>query len=270
MYYLLCHRLNHQLRKQFEIHEHQLLDNFDDIIGDFFFYLREGKNKENNVQYLSLQRIKKREAFGLWILRTFRNYLNMRAAKEGQIVLAERSADNVTDTDAPSSVLTDEKKLYLASKLIAYAHQVFSPRERFIFLRILLILLNKKQALPNKVMAHALGMNDVSYRVTVHRIKCILAIKRNSLLQGEPLHLDDQHQQMAQHINDDFTCLYPILLDYYNQAIDTLNCAETIRQLRQKYYTETGNMLHEPETSYHVRYSLSIVWNILDFLLESL
>ena len=33
-------------------------------------------------------------------------------------------------------------------------------------------LLNKKQALPNEDMAQALGMSDVAYRVTVHRIKC--------------------------------------------------------------------------------------------------
>ena len=42
----------------------------------------------------------------------------------------------------------DEQKLQIASQLIAYAHQVFYPRGRFIFLRMLLTMLNKQRALP--------------------------------------------------------------------------------------------------------------------------
>lgn len=42
MYDLLHHHLNQKLKQKFEIYEHQLLDNFDDIVDDFFLYLRDG------------------------------------------------------------------------------------------------------------------------------------------------------------------------------------------------------------------------------------
>ena len=37
MYDLLHHQLNKKLKRKFEVYEHQLLDNLDDIIDDFFF-----------------------------------------------------------------------------------------------------------------------------------------------------------------------------------------------------------------------------------------
>ena len=77
-----------------------------------------------------------------------------------------------------------------------------------------------------------------------------LARFRNRLLCGEQLHLDEQHQQMAHHIYNDFTHLYPTLLTYYTQTIDTLKCADAIRQLRQQYYESTGMMAHEPDSSH--------------------
>ena len=164
-------------------------------------------------------------------------------------------------------MLTDEQKLSIASCLIAYAHQELSPRDSFIFLRMLLTMLNKRQTLPNAEMALVLGMSDISYRVTVHRLKCNLAKHRANLLQGEPLTLDDQHRQMAKHINDDFLHLYPTLLDYYNQSLDQLNCADAIKQLRQKYYETSGNMLHEFNTLSPVKLSISAFWYNFSLLL---
>ena len=70
----------------------------------------------------------------------------------------------------------------------------------------------------DKDTAIAIGMNYQSYRVTVHRIKDSLIKHRACLLQGEMLNLDDQHRQMAQHIYDDFTNLYQILIIYYNPS----------------------------------------------------
>lgn len=42
MYYLLHQRLERQLRGRFEVYQHQLLDDFEDVVEDFFLYLREG------------------------------------------------------------------------------------------------------------------------------------------------------------------------------------------------------------------------------------
>lgn len=171
------------------------------------------------------------------------------------------------ESNKSHDIFSEGQKLLVCSQLIAYAHQVFYPRGRFIFLRSLLTMLNKQKALPNAEVAKALGMSDISYRVTLHRMKCNLAKFRQRLLQGEKLRLDERHQRIEQCIYDDFTHLYPTLLSYYNQTIDTLKCANAIRQLRQQYYEATGIMAHEPEFDYTVRTTIKSFWNKLNRLL---
>ena len=276
MYYMLHQRLEHQLRERYEVYQHQLCDSNEDVAEDFFLYLREGRG--NRFPYQALRRIKNKDAFETWLLNTFGNYLNNRAKAENDTSVAfysDHGFNGFHGLAHPNGLadgtmhepLADEQKLRIASQLIAYAHQVFYPRGRFIFLRSLLTMLNKHKALPNKEVAVALGMTDISYRVTVHRMKCNLTKFRQRLLQGESLRLDDEHQQMAQHMYDDFAHLYPTLLTYYNQTIDTLKCADAIRQLRQQYYEATGVMAHEPELDYTVRATIKSFWNKLNHLL---
>ncbi len=262
MYYLLHQRLNHQLRERYDSFQQQLSDAFEDIIEDFFLYLREGHDDQNHLPYQSLRRIQNKEAFETWLLNTFRNYLTNRVAAE-----EKASAYRYTDTSADEpggSPLTDEQKLVVASQLIAYAHQVFFPRGRFIFLRSLLTMLNKQQALPDQEMAAALQMTYLSYRVTTHRMKQNLSKFRCRLALGEQLRLDEPHQQMARSIYDDFTHLYPTLLAYYTQTIDTLKCADAIRRLRQDYYKATGIMAHEPNDSCHIITTPASFWEKLN------
>ena len=261
MYYLLHQRLEYQLRERFEVYQHQLLDDFEDIIEDFFLYLRES----GHCPYQSLRRIKRKDTFETWLLNTFRNYLNGRAKAEDKIYATSYS-DNV-DGNSQQSLLTDERKLAFASQLIAYAHQSFYPRGRFIFLRSLLTMLNKQKALPNEEIAQALGMTNIAYRVTVHRMKCNLANFRTRLIHGEQLRLDSEHQQMTQRLYNDFAHLYPILLTYYNQTIDTLKCANAIRQLRHEYYEATGMMLHEPESYGPINITITGFWDKLNRML---
>ena len=275
MYYLLHQRLNRQLRERYEVYHSQIFDTFDDILEDFFLYLREGGNGTSRQPYQPLQHIKKKEAFEAWLLNTFRNYLNVRANAEDRISLTSYNDNGLNGLDGSSTFdneshecLTDEQKLAIVSQLIAYAHQVFYPRGRFIFLRSLLTMLNKQKALPTEDVAIALGMTHISYRVTLYRMKGNLARFRNRLLQGNHLRLDDHHQQMARQLNDDFTHLYPTLLTYYTQTIDTLKCADAIRQLRQRHYEETGIMAHEPSPDEGpVRTSITAFWNKLNRLL---
>ena len=277
MYYLLHERLNKQLQKKFEVYQHQLMDDFEDVVEDFFLYLREGKDGRSRTPYQSIHRIQKKESFESWMLSTFRNYLTVRADKEGKMsFITPPSSDYCSPSKLEGVVedrgrmpvnenlLTDERKLAIASHLIAFAHQVFYPRSRFIFLRSLLTMLNKQQALPNEEMAKALGMTDISYRVSVHRMKCRLAKYRTLLLQGEKLTLDDPHQQMAQRIHDDFAHLYPTLMLYYGQTLDTLNRADAVKQLRQEYLAATGTLLHEPELPYALAPSISSFWTRLE------
>jgi hypothetical protein len=110
-------------------------------------------------------------------------------------------------------------------------------------------------------------MTDISYRVTVHRMKCNLSRFRQRLLLGEKLRLDEEHQQIAHQIYDEFSHLYPILLTYYTQTIDTLKCADAIKRLRQEYYEATGLLAHEPEASCAVVVSISSFWERLNRML---
>ena len=258
MYYLLHQRLEHQLRERYDVYRHNIYDDFDDILEDFFLYLREGA-------YQSLQRIKNKDSFETWLLNTFRNYLSNRAQAEERISFT-RMSDNVAD-NTKDAALTDEQKIIFSSQLIAYAHQYFYPRGRFIFLRSLLTMLNKQQALPDKEMAAALQMTHLAYRVMQHRLKHHLTWFRFRLLSGEQLDLDAEHQVMARQISDDFSNLYPTLLTYYNQTISNLKCADAIRQLRQEYYEATGTMAHEPEPSSSIITTASGFWEKLNRML---
>ena len=265
MYYLLHQRLKHQLHERYDDYRHSIYDDFDDIVEDFFLYLREGKDGKNHLPYQSLQRIKNKDSFETWLLNTFRNYLNNRAQAEEKISFT-RMSDNITE-DTKDSALTDEQKITVSSQLIAYAHQYFYPRGRFIFLRSLLTMLNKQQALPDKEMAAALQMTHLAYRVMLHRLKHHLTWFRHRLLNGEKLGLDEDHQQMARQISDDFTHLYPTLLTYYNQTIGNLKCADAIRQLRQEYYEATGTIAHEPEPSSSIVTTANGFWERLNRML---
>ena len=267
MYYLLHQRLERQLRGRFEVYQHQLLDDFEDVVEDFFLYLREGKSGWSKTPYQSLRRIRKKESFESWMLNTFRNYLTVRAETENQLASTSLQEENVSVTDKTSSLLTDERKLIIAANLIAYAHQTLYPRDRFVFLRTLLTILNKQQALPNGEMASALGMSVLAYRVCVHRLKGKLSYIRTCLLRNDMLPLDDLHRQMAQHINSDFTHLYPTIGRYYVLSIDDLKCANAVKRLRQEYYEATGQMLHESESVYSLAPKISAFWTRLSKVL---
>ena len=152
--------------------------------------------------------------------------------------------------------------LAIASQLIAYAHQMFYSRSRFIFLRSLLTLLNKQRAMPDKEMAEALGMTYLAYRVTVHRMKKNLNKFHLRLLHGETLHLDEEHHQMADDINNHFESLYPTLFNYYLQAIKTLEKQSEVTNLRQQYLDTTGFSMHEPSPTNTI--TVKAFWNKLN------
>lgn len=83
MYYLLHERMNHLFYLRFQDYSHNLYDEFDDVLDDFFIYVRES----GHTPYQALQRIKKKDSFESWLLNTFRNYLNNRSELESHIPL---------------------------------------------------------------------------------------------------------------------------------------------------------------------------------------
>ena len=61
-----------------------------------------------------------------------------------------------------------------------------------------------------------------------------------------------------------FLNLYPTLSFYYNQLVETLNCAEAIKDLRQEYFEQTGNLLHEDQAEYSVPVTVRYFWNRME------
>ncbi len=268
MYYLLHDRLSHQLQERFESYRNNLNEDYEDVIDDFFLYLRES----GRYPYQALQRIKKMEAFETWLLNTFRNYLSNRAEAEGRAFSSQPNCEahwmqgncEAHALIAGEGGISDEEKIRIASQLIAYAHQVFYPRGRFIFLRSLLTMLNKQKAVPNKEMAEALDMSDLAYRVAVYRMKQNVRHFRERLFKGETLRLDDDHQQMADSINRDFIHLYPTLFRFYMECIDTLKTSTAVKHLRQQYLEERGYAVHEPDADRPIRVRISAFWEELN------
>ena len=255
MYYLLHERLKHLLFERYQDYSHNLYDDFDDLLDDFFIYIRES----GHTPYQALQRIKRKEAFESWLLNTFRNYLNNRSEAESHIPLVDKDCEKI-------SLLTEslsadgEIKIHIVSQLIAYALQVFYPRGRFIFLRSLLTILNEQQAVPDKEMAEALGMSYISYRVTLHHMRSNVKRFRECLLNGESLRLDNEHELLAKRIDNDFPNLYPILFNCYIRCIDTLKTSAAVKELRSQYIEERGFVVHEPSIPEYSRISIARFW----------
>ena len=67
-YYLLHNRVRLQLKRRFEVYHNRLMDDFEDVLEDFFLYLREGKGGGNRTPYQSLRRIRKKEVFEAWLI----------------------------------------------------------------------------------------------------------------------------------------------------------------------------------------------------------
>ena len=263
MYVLLHQRLAPYLRSKYEAYQNQILDGFDDVLADFFFYLRDGKEGCDPKAYQSLSSINKRESFEAWMLSTFRNYLNIRASKERAFSRELLSGSNRPAVEERRSMLTDEHKLGLASRMIAYAHQSFGPRDRFVFLRILLTRLDREQAMPMEEMAAAMGMSVGAYRVCVHRVRRNFGKLRDRMLVHANMQLDEVHLRMSQMIYDNFTDLYSTLLSYYCIDIDSLACSESINRLRQKYLDAADLCVHEPEADYSLLHTIDSFWSFL-------
>ena len=255
MYYLLQNRLKPSLYERYKAYGHNLYDDYEDIADDFFIYIRES----GHTPYQALRRIKKKEAFESWLLNTFRNYLNNRHEAEYRVLGSDEEFEHIS-LSTEDSTANSEIKIRIVSQLIAYALQVFYPRGRFIFLRSLLTILNKQQAVPDKEMAEALNMSYLSYRVTLHHMKNNIKHFKGCMVRGEFLPLDDKHKEFAKRVFDDFSNLYPILFECYMQCIDTLKTSAAVKELRSQYIEERGFIVHEPDPSGPIRVCITGFW----------
>ena len=262
MWYLLHSRMDMVLRGKFREYENRLWDSYEDLIDDFFLYLRQEDKTVNQIPYAILRTLQNKGAFEGWLLSTWRNFLSNRVRNEEISQISYQDDNHPSESDLTEKPVPDERKIEIISQLISYCDQVFLPRGRFIFLRSMLTILNKDQALPAKEMAQALGMTEVSYRVASHRLKTSMDLFMNRILQGESLRLDAQHQMLAERINNGFDNLYSVLILRYDDALQTLKQRDAIMSLRLSYIKDDGMMLHEDCQKY--RMTVSAFWNKLN------
>lgn len=209
-----------------------------------------------------LRTIINKEAFESWILSTWRNYLNNRVESEGVPRCGICGIDDMTLTAIhDNKSIADERKIEIVSQLIAYCLQVFLPRGRFIFLRSMLTILNKDNALSTKDMAEALGMTEINYRVVNHRMKVNERAFLKRIINGETLRLNEENKKVAIQLNQDFDNLYPILMSCYVDVLHTLKQRDTIQTLRLSNIKADGTLLHEPE--YTAKVGIRAFWSRL-------
>lgn len=240
VYYLLKKRLVRALGRVFELHGFGLDDHFDDTIDDFFLYLYD---RGDGRPFAILETVRERQAFFGWMVGTYRNFLLNKAKdemKRREMMEEARSKDEEEHQ-------TDERLVYFIATAIAYADQELPPRNRFIFFRMLLTILDHKLSLPQELVAQAMGMHPVTYRVCVNRLKTRLSDDVTCLEAGQRFQLDNAHLLMQNRLMQGFDRLYDTLLPYYETALHALSGAMDINELREGY--ANGILMHE-ETQY--------------------
>lgn len=150
-------------------------------------------------------------------------------------------ATSVTEEEHPFS---DENLMKFIATAIAYADQELPPRNRFIFYRMLLTILNSKQAVPQEMMAKVMGMHPVTYRVCVNRLRIKLTNDVEAMEKGCVLPLDPSHLLMRNRLFRGFDHLYEMLMPHYEASIKNLSTALEINMLRDGY-SHNGIAMHE-------------------------
>lgn len=262
MYWLLHERMDPQLREKFETYREEIIDEYEDVVEDFFLYLREGDDGDNSQPYEILSSVQHHEAFASWIRSTFRNYLTNRAASETK--LREFYVEHTDEINACSDghpLLQTERMIETFSQSIAYMLQVLQPRERFILLRWLLTMLDKSKALPEKDISQAMGISYESYRVIVYRIKAQLRHNLNMLQQRKPvLECRSGYLSIASDINDHFSDLYNCLIVYYEETLLQLPNAEAVVELRLSRKEKNGGVVHDSTAIEYQKSTASFLW----------
>lgn len=260
MHYLIRVRIHSLLKDVYAVYESRCHDEYEEVLSDFFLYLREGAHADNNEPYQSLLGLQHPEALTSWMQSTLRNYLNNRVASEAKST--ELLAEYLEDVEVGNSceALADtEQKIETFAQLVAYMLHVLQPRERFILLRWLLTVLDKSKALPEKEMALAMGLSHESYRVITYRVKMQLRHNLSILMQQEGHELlnnqetDENNNHIdylavASDINEHFSDLYNCLIKYYEGTMSILPNADAISKLRIARLEEHGFSVHDAST----------------------
>ncbi len=242
VYYLIRHRLTRALGQVYSLHGFGLIDEFEDTVDDFFLYLYEGQDQAG-PPFSILNGVQNKQAFFGWTVATYRNFLLNKAKEENRRKALLDRLQHVSPGEPKP--LSDETMVERVATAIAYGDQHLSARNRFVFYRMILTLLDPHRAIPQEEVAQALNMHPVTYRVCTNRQKTHFSdyILQQEL--GMKLPLDEVHQGMRERIEDEFCQLYPLLMEYYEQSIPLLPSALEINALRLRHAHEDKPLMHE-------------------------
>lgn len=240
LYLILNYILKSKLRRRFRPYAQQVSFTLDDVLQDYFLYLR----GDIKAPYAVFQTINDISAFDAWILATFRNYVSKKACRGLRSV--NRSTSNIMDMSDD----TAQERLNILSTMIAYCYQEFPPVQRFVFLRMVLTYLHKERALPQKDVSEVLGISHVYYRVLNNRVRDVALAVKDRLIDGEQLYLDQSGLDLQNELSSGFQDWYDVLSAYYARAIDSLSQAQEINALRCQYRVDSSSMpLHDVVTA---------------------
>lgn len=268
-YYLLKKRLLFVLKHLYEEYGFCLMEEFEDTIDDFFLYLHDGSDPDKEEPFSMLEGVNNKKAFFSWVLSTYRIFLLNKSKEENRKGIWLEHLRVVMGEDEKH--LSEETMTHFLATAIAYADQVFVPRNRFIFYRMILSFLDHSMAIPQEDMARALEMHPVTYRVCTKRQKD--RFLGFILLQetGKLLELDRDHCAMRDTIVSRSEHLYEVLIEYYDQALMQLPTALQINNLRYLFSNGSAMMMHDYEAYYTSapRTPIRVVYPQLKLFLET-
>ena len=242
-YDLLKQKLLQPLRRIYDNHGFGIDADFEDTLDDFFLYLYEGSSSNPSKPFALLDNVRDKKAFFGWTLSTYRHFLFNKAREENKRkALLENARQYLRDEEKG---LSEEDLIHILADAIAYADQKFPQRSLFVLYRMMLSFLDHSRAIPQEMMAHALDMHPVTYRVCTKRQKDKLLDYILLREAGNSLELDATHQQMRDRIIAGFNQLYELLIEYYDLILDKLPAGKKIQALRREYGRDKGKSMHE-------------------------
>ena len=243
LYWVLVNALKDRLEKVFCPYEQAVPFAFDDALQDFFLYLRGTGTKA----YSMLDSLRDSASADAWLISAFRNFIShqVRDAAQLDITSVPYGPDICYNPNQEMSQIT------MLSTMIAYCYQELPLVQRFVFLRMVLTILDRNRALPQKDVATVLGMSHVYYRVLGNRVKSFMIQVKERLLHGEDLVLAESGLSMQEALESDFTGWYHTIAEYYSMTIAQFAQSESINALRSGYCDDsTGTLLHDTPYTY--------------------
>lgn len=245
LYYAISERLAPSLRRKFAPFEEAFFEGFEDVLMDYFLYLR-GEDAE---PYGKLRSIRNPASFDAWLVVTFRNFLCRKASGKCRVSKIDLRPELLGTEDIDK--LSEEDLVGMLSTLVAYCCQEFTPVRRFVFLRMVLTLLDKGLSLPDKDMAEAMGLTCVCYRVTGHRVRREVSEIRDLILSGAQLELLPDSRLLADDLSGDFSDWYRRISECYDETLGSLEQSDAVWALRKERTSAGSALLHNgPQPGY--------------------